>query len=102
MTEFPAFSARPWRLVRLTAGWLLVIVGAILAPTPIPLGLPMLAVGLYLLTRDSATVRRIIRERRQALPVLSRGLDRIKGRMPAGVRGMIEATDPSGPLPQED
>lgn len=98
----PDPAGRSGRIVRIIVGWLLVVVGGVLTPTPVPLGLPMLAAGLYLLARDSATVRRGIRRRRKALPMLSRGLDRIKGRMPAGVRGMIEATDPAGPLPQED
>lgn len=96
----PASSA--WRLARLAAGWALVGIGAVLTPTPLPVGLPMVAVGLYLLARDSMTVRRMIRDRRRAFPVLSRGLNGIKTRMPPGVRRMIEATDPAGgPLPQE-
>ncbi|WP_160166763.1 PGPGW domain-containing protein [Caenispirillum salinarum] len=85
------------RLVRLGLGWILVVVGAVTAPTPVPVGLPMVAVGLYLLARESKTVRRVIRERRRALPGFSRRLNGLKHRMPRGVRRMIEATDP---LPQ--
>lgn len=92
----------PRRLLRFLAGWLLVGVGAVLAPTPLPLGLPLVAAGLYLLARDSAAVRRAIRDRRRTLPGLSRGLNGIKQRMPAGVRRMIETTDPTAAVPQEE
>lgn len=84
-----------WRIARLAAGWVLIAVGAVTLPTPLPFGLPLLAIGLYLLARDSRAVRRIIRRQRRALPGLSRGLNGIKTRVPGGVRRMIEATDPT-------
>lgn len=97
--DFPELDPPPGRtplgrVVRLGLGWLLVGVGAVTTPTPVPVGLPLVAVGLYLLARESKTVRRLIRERRRALPGLSRRLNGIKHRMPSGVRRMIEATDP--------
>lgn len=79
----------------MTAGWMLVLLGAVIAPTPVPVGLALMAVGFYLLARDSETVRRAIRAVRRRLPPLSRALNRIKHRLPGGVRSVIEVTDPA-------
>lgn len=90
-----AARRRVRRAGMLGLGVVLVVAGLALTPTPLPLGLPLMAVGIYLLARDSATMREAIRRSRRRLPSLSRALNGIKRGVPAGVRGMIEATDPA-------
>ncbi len=79
----------------LGVGVVLIAAGLVLTPTPLPLGLPLMAVGVYLVARDSSATRQAIRVIRRRLPPLSRALNGIKRGLPAGVRGMIEATDPA-------
>lgn len=90
-----AARRRVRRVVMLGLGVVLMVTGLALTPTPLPLGLPLMAVGVYLVARDSVTMREAIRRSRQRLPPLSRALNAIKRGVPSGVRGMIEATDPA-------
>ncbi len=55
-------------------GWLLVIVGTILFPLPVPLGAPALALGLLILARQSRWMRQLIARLRQRFPRTSRSL----------------------------
>ncbi len=82
----------------LTVGWVLVGVGLLLMPTPLPLGLLLFLAGLAVLARESAAARQAIRWTRRRLPVLSEALNRAKPRLPAGLRTLIESTDPIADL----
>lgn len=82
------------RPARLIAGWLLVGTGTLLAPTPLPVGIVLLLVGLCLLARDSKAVRGLIRRLRRRCPAASARADAWKHRLPELVRRIIERTDP--------
>lgn len=91
------------RSLRRAVGWVLFIVGAILAPTPIPFGLIMVAIGLYLLAKDSVVARRMIRSVRRRIPALTaaldrlhQGLDRVHPKVGKGLRAFIDRTHPDG------
>lgn len=84
------------RLLRLGIAWPLLIVGLIVLPMPIPLGVPFIAIALALLVHDSVTVQTWLRRGRQRFP----GLDaRLRAALairwlPAIARRMVDLTDP--------
>jgi len=82
------------RTCRLIAGWLLVVIGAVTAPTPLPFGIVLLVVGLCLLAQDSRTVRGAIRRLRRCYPGASDKVDGIKHRLPTLLRRTLERTNP--------
>ncbi|MCD7059328.1 hypothetical protein [Pelagibacterium xiamenense] len=53
------------RLVLVPFALVLLIVGAILAPTPIPFGIPMVALALFILIGTSKTALRLVRRTRR-------------------------------------
>ncbi|MCA8909165.1 MAG: PGPGW domain-containing protein [Rhodospirillaceae bacterium] len=83
-----------FRLVRLIAGWVLVVAGAILAPTPIPIGWLLLIVGFSILVHESETVRGWFRRLRIRYPRFGHWLHRNKHHAPGFGRRLIELTDP--------
>ena len=83
--------ARWWRLV---LGWVLVASGAVIAPTPIPVGLVLVAVGLGLLATESRWVRGRLQAMRQRFPGFCRRLNAVKPKVPGFVARVIEDTDP--------
>ncbi|MCF8482249.1 MAG: hypothetical protein K9H25_17630 [Rhodospirillum sp.] len=84
------------RSVRRIVGWGLILLGMILAPTPLPLGLLLMAVGLYMVARDSATARRMIRWIRRHIPILDRGLEGLHPRVGKDMKAFIDRTHPDG------
>ncbi|MGB0694393.1 MAG: hypothetical protein ACPGOY_02005 [Rhodospirillaceae bacterium] len=78
----------------LTIGWLLVGVGTLLTPTPVPIGIIMIAVGLYMVARHSAFARRGIVWFRERVPRFSKMLNAQKPRFGKGFKRFIERTDP--------
>ncbi|MEW5727559.1 MAG: PGPGW domain-containing protein [Pseudomonadota bacterium] len=82
------------RAALLGVGGTLVVAGIALAPTPIPIGFVLFVIGLAFLARGSRTARNGVKWARARLPRLSRGLNAIKPRVPAGVRRFIETSDP--------
>ncbi len=83
------------RLGLLITGLGLVIGGAILLPTPVPVGAVMLLVGLYLLARVSRRARLLVVWLRRRLPAVSRFLNDNRHRVPPRVRHFIDRTDPA-------
>lgn len=81
----------------LAVGWTLVIVGLIVFPLPIPLGLPMMAAGFAVLIPVSRTARRGLRAARRSLPTFSYHLNRAAIHLPVGLRRVIDTTDPFRP-----
>jgi len=81
-------------LVRLTVGWLLIGVGTVILPTPVPVGLVMVIVGLALVAPRSRTLQDWLRRRRAAYPAFSRRLAAMAPRLPRAARRVLEITDP--------
>lgn len=90
------------RFGRAVLGWVLLVVGAIITPTPIPIGIFVMAFAVYLLARDSLAVRNAIRRARRGWPAFCRALEGIKHRLPSGVRQSIDITHPDHPEPDHE
>jgi hypothetical protein len=82
------------RLGRVGTGLLLMVVGLLSVPTPLPAGFVLFVLGLYLVTRGSKRVRRSVTDLRRRLPPFSRGLNRLKPHLPQSVHTFIERSDP--------
>ncbi|MEZ5896601.1 MAG: PGPGW domain-containing protein [Parvularculaceae bacterium] len=81
-------------------GGLLVVTGAILTPTPLPIGLIMLTVGLALLAPYMQPVQRLLRRMRKRWPDIDGWLRRNRHRMPPVIQQTIDKTHPE-PAPAE-
>jgi hypothetical protein len=82
------------RSLRQAIGWALILVGIIVTPTPVPLGLLMMAVGFYMVARDSAFARRMVRWIRRNISPMNKGLEALHPRVSKGMRAFIERTHP--------
>lgn len=80
---------------RLVGGWILLVLGLIVTPLPIPVGLIMTLLGLALLVGESPLIRRLICRFRARNPRFCDRLKAIKRRSPGLVRRLIELTDPA-------
>lgn len=81
-------------------GSILVVVGAILTPTPIPIGLILLTIGLALLAPYVPFVQALLRSIRRKWPNVDGSLRRHRDQMPEIIRRTIDKTHP-GPTPAE-
>ena len=82
------------RSAKLSAAIVLILLGIILLPLPIPFGLLCLLVGLSLLVSVVPGVRSWLISLRQRYRQTSRKLNQIGSRMPGFLRQLIEETDP--------
>ncbi|PCI32903.1 MAG: hypothetical protein COB54_05815 [Alphaproteobacteria bacterium] len=82
------------RPIKLAVGWLLVLIGLITAPLPLPLGQLVTLVGLSLLISESYAVRMFTRKLRRNYPMLNGMMDRVRPYMPAFLKSTIDETDP--------
>jgi hypothetical protein len=81
----------------MTFGWVLVVIGLVLLPAPIPvplIGIMPLLIGLAILTTHSKPVRRRLQFARHKFDWLSRAFDRFAHRGPEMVKNMIHRTRP--------
>lgn len=76
------------------SGASLMVLGMLSVPTPVPIGFVLFAVGLYLVARGSKRARRSVKHLRRQVPILSRGLNAIKHRLPPRLQTFIERSDP--------
>jgi Flp pilus assembly protein TadB len=91
---FRRWRVQAQRLALIGGGLVLMVLGIASVPTPVPIGFILFAVGLYLVARGSKRARRSVKRLRRHVPPLSRGLNRLKPRMPNGMRAFIEHSDP--------
>jgi|SRR6185312_253315 len=85
------------KTVWLSLGWVLVVVGLILLPAPIPvpfIGMMPLLIGLAILTTHSKNMRRRLQYIRHRFDWLSCRLDDFAHRVPEMVKSMIHRTRP--------
>jgi hypothetical protein len=75
-------------------GGLLVVTGAILTPTPLPIGLIMLTIGLALLAPYMLPVQRLVRKIRKRWPHIDGSLRRNRHRFPPVIQKTIDKTHP--------
>lgn len=70
------------------------LAGVATVPTPVPIGFVLFVLGLYMAARGSKTAQRGVTWARRVIPPLSRGLNRLKPRLPRSVRRFVERSDP--------
>lgn len=78
-------------------GSVLVVGGAILTPTPVPIGLIMLTIGLALLAPYMPPIQRAVRAIRRKWPKINQSLLRHRHRFPPVIRMTIDKTHPPSP-----
>ena len=76
-------------------GCTFMVAGIASVPSPLPVGFVLFAMGLYFAARGSKVARRGVKWARRSLPLLSRGLNGIKHRVPVPMRRFIERSDPA-------
>lgn len=82
------------RSAKAVSGMLLVIVGIIVTPLPIPFGVLMILVGLSLLASSVPWVREYLTSLRTRYREFSGTLNKMKNKLPGFARQLIEDTDP--------
>lgn len=80
------------RLFIILAAIVIVLVGAVLLPLPIPLGAPMLAGGLIMLISASPAFAKLVSFARQRWQPLNRGLTWLELHIPAGLAAILRRT----------
>ena len=78
-------------------GVVLVVVGLIVLPLPLPFGLIILTVGFALLAPYIPLVQRIIKTMRTKWPDLNRTLLRYREKFPPVIKKTIDKTHPAAP-----
>lgn len=81
-------------IIHQVCGVILVIIGAIVLPLPIPLGLIMLTVGFALLAPYVPAVQRLVRHIRTKWPSVNEKLLKYRNSMPEIVKSTIDKTHP--------
>ena len=102
MTDQSAEQRDPWQPLRLVGGWVLLILGLLMFPMPVPAGLAMIAGGAALLVHDSRTFRRFFNSLKRRFPRFFAMLHGKAARLPPGmarrVRHLLESDENRGPL----
>ena len=88
------------RIAHLSAGLLLVAVGIIMTPLPIPVGLLMILVGLSLLVSVIPALRRYLVRMRRHYPETSARLRELNHKLPGFLQRLLTETDPDSPQNQ--
>lgn len=78
-------------------GAVLILVGLVVLPLPLPFGLIMITIGLALLAPYVPAFQRLVRAMRRKWPNLDRSLLRYKKRFPPIIRKTIDKTHPHAP-----
>ena len=97
MPEEGVQQRNPWQPLRLIGGWLLLILGLLMFPMPIPAGLAMIAGGAALLVHDSRTFRRFFNSLKRRHPRFFSSLHKRAAYLPdplaRRVRHLLESDD---------
>ena len=83
--------------IQAVIGWILILVGLVVWPLPIPFGLLMIVIGIALVVPTSPGMRRLLRYLRRRYPAFDRQLERLKPHLPKFIQTMIERTRPRDP-----
>ena len=90
MHDEHAEQRNPWQPLRLAGGWLLLILGLLLFPMPVPAGLAMIAGGAALLVHDSRTFRRLFSSLKRRFPRFFAILHEKATRLPPGMARRVQ------------
>ena len=83
-----------YRTAKSTLALLLIIVGIILTPMPVPFGIIMIILGLAILASVNHRVRGWITDIRRRFPGFSNALHNVKHKLPSMMRQLIDDTEP--------
>jgi hypothetical protein len=83
-----------WRFFYIMLAVLLIGVGLIMFPLPIPLGAPMIAVGVVILISHSRGAARFMTYLRVAYPVFNRTIQTLEMKAPKSVARSLRRTRP--------
>ena len=75
------------------AGVILFLIGAVTAPMPLPIGVPLMAIGLSLLISTSKTAVRAVRAVRARFPWLDKRVVTLQGHVPGHLGRALKRTD---------
>ena len=92
------------KVLILTAGWLLTLIGIVVTPMPIPIpliGLLPLLAGLAILINHSRTMRRIIQRIRHRVRWLSYMIEHGAHRLPKNISRILHRSHPAAILRKE-
>lgn len=84
-------------LVFSIVGAVLLVVGLILAPTPIPVGIPIAAIGAFLLLANSRMAVRLTRNLRRRHDWIDNGFLFLERRSQGGIKRTLERSKPRRP-----
>ncbi|MBT5186852.1 MAG: hypothetical protein HOH19_10070 [Kordiimonadaceae bacterium] len=88
-----------WQIIKkplkLTIGTIMLVVGIITAPVPVPIGQIVALIGLSILISESHWVKTKAQKFRRKLPILGRQLQRMHPYMPRFLKKVIDDTDPT-------
>ena len=82
------------KIVSIIAGVVLVLVGLVVFPMPVPLGAIMIVCGFALLVSASATVARCLRTLRRHHPGANRAIQTVENRLPISWKKAFQRSDP--------
>lgn len=85
------------RLFIQVIGWFLFLLGLILAPTPIPIGLLLLLLGAILLLPTSRSFRIAVKKGRSKSPSFNKLMQKVTAKAPKGIKTILNKTSPSKP-----
>lgn len=83
------------RPLKLFIGWVMLIVGLITAPIPLPIGQIVALIGLSILVSESHWIKTKMQKFRRRIPVIGRQLKRMHPYMPRFLKKVIDDTDPT-------
>lgn len=89
-----ALTDRARKFVYIGLGAVCVFFGLLTVWTPLPTGIPLLAIGIVILVTVSATARRALRKARERSHRLDRGLAFIETRTHRNMATMLKRTRP--------
>lgn len=81
--------------LKLLIGWLMLIVGVITAPIPLPIGQIVALIGLSILVSESYWVKTKMQRLRRRIPIIGRQLKLLHPYLPQFLKKVIDDTDPT-------
>ena len=82
------------KMISAAGATVLILVGLIVLPMPIPLGAIMIVIGLIWLISASSTVARCVQSYRRKHPKTDKFIRVVEPKLPASLQAILKRTDP--------
>ncbi len=82
------------KMIYAAASVVMIIIGLIVLPLPIPLGAIMIVCGIIMLISASATVTFCVKSYRRHHPRANKIIHAIESKLPASLKKILKRTDP--------